>query len=79
MLDRLAIDLLEYESLDGAAVYDLIENMTGHSLGPARPSTEPETEEPSEAEETIVATEAEPDNETQADGPGAEPLPAPST
>ncbi|MEM9557770.1 MAG: ATP-dependent zinc metalloprotease FtsH [Acidobacteriota bacterium] len=35
VLDRMAQDLLERESLDGYEVYDLIEDMTGQDLAPA--------------------------------------------
>jgi len=38
VLERLARDLLEYESLDGAHVYDMIREMTGEDLGPRRDS-----------------------------------------
>jgi len=80
VLDRLAIDLLEYESLDGAAVYQLIEEMTGQALGPVTPEPEPEEEEEAaDAEESIAAAETEPEDDVRPEGPGPEPLPAPST
>jgi cell division protease FtsH len=37
VLDRLAHELLEKESLDGQAVYRLIEEMTGKAMGPRHP------------------------------------------
>ena len=38
VLESLAQDLLERESVDGQRVYDLIETMTGQNLTPAKPS-----------------------------------------
>ena len=38
VLERLAIDLLEYESLDGREVYQTIQEMTGEELGPSEPA-----------------------------------------
>jgi cell division protease FtsH len=78
VLDRLALELLERESLDGATVYEIIEEMTGLQVAPKKPPVEP-TEPPQEADESIAAVEAETDEGTQPDGPGPEPLPAPST
>jgi cell division protease FtsH len=37
VLDRVATDLLEHESLDGEHVYDIIRKMTGHDPAPPRP------------------------------------------
>jgi len=37
VLDRVALDLLEHESLDGEHVYDIIRKMTGHDPAPPRP------------------------------------------
>ncbi|HVR95636.1 MAG TPA: ATP-dependent zinc metalloprotease FtsH [Thermoanaerobaculia bacterium] len=37
VLDRVAQDLLEHESLDGDEVYDTIREMTGHEPAPTRP------------------------------------------
>ena len=34
VLERLAVDLLEYESLDGREIYKTIQEMTGEELGP---------------------------------------------
>jgi hypothetical protein len=36
VLERIARDLLEHESLDGAHVYEVIENLTGKNLRPKR-------------------------------------------
>jgi cell division protease FtsH len=78
VLEKLALDLLEHESLDGSDVYDLIKEMTSHDFAPLRP--EPLEEEPEEeAESAAAASEAEPEDEPEAGGPGPEPLPAPST
>jgi cell division protease FtsH len=78
VLETIARELLERESLDGAEVYDLIERMTGHILGP--PAPEPSSDdEPEETEETIAASEASAPEEPEPESPGPEPLPAPST
>ena len=79
VLERLAHELLELESLDGGEVYTLIEEMTGFDFAPAQP--EPEVEEdPGEAPDTAAAaSEAEPEDEPEPGAPGPEPLPAPST
>ena len=37
VLDSLAKQLLEYETIDGREVYALIKEMTGQDLGPAAP------------------------------------------
>ncbi len=37
VLDRLALDLLEYESLDGRQIYKIIKEMTGEELAPSEP------------------------------------------
>ena len=78
VLEAIARELLERESLDGAEVYELIERMTGHALGP--PTPEPDADDGSEeAEETVAASETSPSEEPEPEGPGPEPLPAPST
>ena len=41
VLERLARDLLEYESLDGREVYQIIQEMTGEELAPAEPAAAP--------------------------------------
>jgi cell division protease FtsH len=48
VLDRLAVELLEKESLDGEEVYRIIEEMTGARLRPVPPprSSEPGSPEP---------------------------------
>ncbi len=38
VLDRIALDLLEHESLDGEAIYRLIEQLTGEKLTPVMPT-----------------------------------------
>jgi cell division protease FtsH len=38
VLDRLAVELLEHESLDGEVVYELIRDMTGQDHAPTRPA-----------------------------------------
>jgi cell division protease FtsH len=38
VLDRLAVELLEHESLDGEMVYQLIRDMTGQDHAPTRPA-----------------------------------------
>jgi cell division protease FtsH len=37
ILDKVALDLLELESLDGEAIYSLIQDMTGRDVRPPRP------------------------------------------
>ncbi len=64
VLDQLAQDLLEHESLDGKAVYRTIENLTGKYLGPppddsgSARNTKSEDEAPTG--ETMAADEASP-------------------
>ena len=56
VLERLARDLLEYESLDGRQVYEIIEEMTGEKLEPSgaaqrrRPAASRAPAEPAEEE-----------------------------
>jgi hypothetical protein len=38
VLERLARDLLEYESLDGREIYEIIKEMTGEDLSPGEPA-----------------------------------------
>jgi len=38
VLDRLSVELLEHESLDGEVVYELIRDMTGQDHAPTRPA-----------------------------------------
>ncbi|MEJ2085833.1 MAG: ATP-dependent zinc metalloprotease FtsH [Acidobacteriota bacterium] len=61
-LERLAKELLEYESLDGTYVYEILQEVTGEDLAPAR--TEPtlsttDDESPSRTEES---SEMEPED-----------------
>jgi cell division protease FtsH len=44
VLERLALELLEQESLDGSRVYELVESMTGQDLAPVRPESHAEAE-----------------------------------
>ena len=45
ILERLALDLLDQESIDGARVYELVKSMTGQDLTPVRPEPKTETGE----------------------------------
>jgi cell division protease FtsH len=54
VLDRLAEELLELESMSGKQVYAIIEEMTGRNLAPKeRPRPEPEIEPEDEEEEPV--------------------------
>jgi cell division protease FtsH len=79
VLDRLARELLERESLEGAEVYDLIEELTGQRLGPERPEAPAEEPRSARPERAIAAAEARESEEPEREGRGREPLPAPST
>ncbi|HNZ97472.1 MAG TPA: hypothetical protein PKM64_09785, partial [Thermoanaerobaculia bacterium] len=57
VLDRLSRELLEKESLEGEAVYGLIEAMTGQRLGPPRP---PKAESPASKPLDAPAAETAP-------------------
>ncbi len=46
VLDRLAQELLEHESIDGARVYKVIEDLTGQDLRPFHPPVKPPEQEP---------------------------------
>ena len=50
VLERLALELLEQESLDGERVYELVREMTGQDLTPVRRLPKPQDEPTSEAE-----------------------------
>ena len=53
VLDRMAQELLELETIDGQQVYTMIEEMTGLDLGPRKPPKERTPAiEPTEADET---------------------------
>ncbi len=75
VLDALAIRLLEFETIEGKEVYELIREMTGMDLAPelpqppTRPSPEPEIE--------AGPPEAEDDEEAPAEGPGLGLAPTP--
>ena len=76
VLDRLALELLEVESIDGREVYALIEEMTGKDLAPPEPpSPEPEVE-PDEPETDPSPAAAD---ETPQAGLPVNPDPLPST
>ncbi len=57
VLDRLAQDLLELETLDGDYVYGVLKEMTGQDLAPERPPMPPlpSDDEPEEAVESVPA------------------------
>jgi len=74
VLDRIAAELLERESLDGAEIYRIIEEMTGQKLRPAELPKPPETGHGAETAE--AATGAEP--ESPAVGPDLETSPSPA-
>ena len=59
--------------------YELIEEMTGHSLAPEMPpAAEPDASETTG--DSVAAAEADSSHrDSSTDGPGPEPLPAPST
>ena len=61
VLERLALELLEQESLDGAWVYRLVEEMTGEDLTPVRALPPVDTDDPAE---TIAAEESTDTGET---------------
>jgi cell division protease FtsH len=58
VLDRLARELLEHESLDGQSVYRLIEEMTGQDVRPLQPGEEPEGENDDQATPAVADTRA---------------------
>jgi len=74
VLDRIAAELLERESLDGAEIYRIIEEMTGQKL---RPAELPKPPEPGHgAEASASAAGAAP--ESPAVGPDLETSPSPA-
>jgi cell division protease FtsH len=58
LLDRLAEELLELESLEGRQVYDIIQELTGEDLGPPRDEAE-ETTDTALEDQVAAAHEAE--------------------
>lgn len=73
-LDRLAKDLLEFESLNGQEVYELIEEITGQKLGPKE---EPPAMSPPSGPSEPPGVVAKPDEPVPGDAPGGmEPAPA---
>ena len=72
VLDRLAQDLLELETIEGRQVYTLIQEMTGQDLGPPTRPAPPQADDPN--------VDSTPDGETpgeQDNAPGGTPLPDP--
>ncbi len=57
VLERLALELLEQESLDGERVYELVREMTGQDLTPVRRLPKHQDEPTSEAQSEDVAVE----------------------
>ncbi len=57
VLERLALELLEYESLDGEYVYEILKEMTGQDLAPEQPALPPLPldDEPDQAEDIAEA------------------------
>ncbi|MEM8959990.1 MAG: ATP-dependent zinc metalloprotease FtsH [Acidobacteriota bacterium] len=75
VLERLARDLLEFESLDGRDVYELIRELTGKNVEPVVQRLEPHRPEPPPPIERPAA----PEREERGEGPaGAIPSPAPT-
>ncbi len=74
VLDRLARDLLELESVSGSDVYALIKELTGKDLAPEEPQQHPG---PPPSTPTAVATPADADAVT--DEPPGDMEPAPAT
>jgi len=62
VLEQLALQLLERESLEGREVYDLVKEMTGFDFAPKAPppSSPPEREKAKESLETSSASPAAP-------------------
>ena len=58
VLERLALELLDPETLDGATVYKLVQSMTGEDLGPAEIDPPIESTEPAEPAPDLVQEEA---------------------
>ena len=75
VLHRIAEELLERESLEGAEIYRIINEMTGLDLGPP-PSVKPP---PAPAEEEATPAAAEDDEEHQSAGDLPLPSPQPSS
>ncbi len=64
VLERLALELLEHESLDGKEVYATIEEMTGKDLQPVRPQAAAREARPGD-EELAAAREASEPTQTE--------------
>ena len=72
ILNRLADDLLEHESIDGSHVYELIHEMTGLELKPEAPDPPPQ----SPSEPAVEADEVEAESGERELPPGTNPSPA---
>jgi len=79
ILERLALELLEEESLDGEHVYELIRSITGQDLTPTRPEPPAKVIEPPDtAEGTLEAEETLAENTDEGErGITATPGPTP--
>ena len=76
VLEQVARDLLEFESIDGAKVYDAIEEITGQDVRPRRkPITMPKP--PEETPVAVPATDEAPVEAEAAPAPQEEEAPAP--
>ncbi len=72
ILNRLADDLLEHESIDGSHVYELIHEMTGLQLQPETPDPPPQ----SPSKPSVEVDEVEAEGGERELPPGANPSPA---
>ncbi|MDH3744688.1 MAG: ATP-dependent zinc metalloprotease FtsH [Acidobacteriota bacterium] len=75
VLDRIAEELLERETLDGAEIYEIIREMTGLNLAPPPPPQPPKAQPEKKAEESRDDTEQSP----RGVGVPVTPTPLPST
>ena len=78
VLDKLAQELLELESLEGRQVYEIIREMTGEDLGPPADEQEPEQEEKEQPAAARVAEEPEQPAREEVDTKASRPRPAPT-
>ncbi|MGE0639246.1 MAG: ATP-dependent zinc metalloprotease FtsH [Thermoanaerobaculia bacterium] len=76
VLDRVSIELLERESLDGSEVYRMIEEMTGQKVEPA--PIERKTGEPPAPPAATAAAKPEADPASTGKGPDFSPSPSPA-